>query len=282
MQKVLFPTDFSPAAEHAFIYALHLTDKIGGSITTLHAYEPPDIRGVAMPNLIGEIYESVKTEEFEDYQKSVGQLRKIAETNHFESLPMDHMMKNGSGTRVILNTAKKENFELIVMGTKGASGLREVFLGSIAGEIMEKANCLVLAVPDEAEFDHNIDRIAIATEFTDEDEKALNEVLKFAELFNAQVSCLHVCLENQDECLKKINVLRTKYADHENLNFKIIRDHSIHNALNRYVEEEKIDIMAMITHRRNFFQELFNYSLAKKTIYHSRVPILAIPADVLG
>ncbi|MBK8502596.1 MAG: universal stress protein [Saprospiraceae bacterium] len=240
MQKVLFPTDFSPAAEHAFVYALHLTQKIGGAITTLHAYEPPDIRGVAMPNLLDEIYESVKTEEFEDYQKSVEQLRKIAEAHHLEALPMDHVMQKGPSIRVILNTAKKEKSGLIVMGTKGASGLKEVFLGSIAGEIMEKANCPVLAIPEEAVFDHNIDRIAMATEFKPEDEKALQEVLKFANLFNAQVTCLHVCIENLDECNKKIAVWREMFADHPNLHFKLIRDHTVTKALNKYIEEEKL------------------------------------------
>lgn len=282
MQKILFPTDFSSAAEHAFIYALHLTDKIGGSITTLHAYQPPDIRGVAMPNLLNELYESVKTEEFEDYQKSVGQLRKIAEAHHLSELPMDHMMLKGTAIPVILNTAKKENSELIIMGTKGASGLREVFLGSITGEIMEKANCPVLAIPDEAVFDHNIDRIAISTEFSEEDEKALEEVLKFASPFGAQVNCLHVCTENLDECVKKIDVLRKKYSTNSNLHFKLIPDHSVTKALNKYIEDEKIDVMAMLTHRRNFLQELFNYSRAKKTIYHGKVPILAIPAHVLN
>lgn len=282
MQKVLFPTDFSPAAEHAFIYALHFTEKVGGSITTLHAYQPPDIRGVAMPNLLHELYESVKTEEFEDYQKSVLQLRKIAEAHQFGELPMDHMMEKGTSIRVILNTAKKENAELIIMGTKGATGLKEVFLGSITGEVMEKASCPVLAIPDEAVFDHNIDRIGISTEFTNEDEKALEEVLKFASPFGAQVFCLHVCTENLDECIKKLDALRLKYADHSNLHFKLVSDHTVTKALNKYLEDEKIDVMAMLTHRRNFLQELFNYSRAKKTIYHSKVPILAIPAHLLN
>ena len=173
MRKILFPTDFSPAANHAFIYALHLADVLSAEINTLHAYPLPEIHGVVMPNLVGEIEQSIRMEEFDEYRNSVDQLRVIAEAHSLGHVRVNHTLKTGSTIKAILASAESEGSDVIIMGTKGATGLREVFVGSVTGEIMEKANCPVLAIPDEASFDHNIDRLVVTTDFTDEDEKAL-------------------------------------------------------------------------------------------------------------
>lgn len=282
MQKILFPTDFSPAANHAFVYALHLANKLKGEITTLHAYPVPEIHGVVMPNLIGEIEQSIQMEEFDDYKKSVDHLRKIADDQKMAHLPVDHTMHTGSTIRTILVNARSKAYDLIVMGTKGATGLREVFVGSIAGEVMEKAPCPVLVIPDEAVFDNNIDRIVITTDLTDEDEKAMLEVLKFAALFDrCQVICVHVCKEGQEQKESEFNALKWKYRGNTNLHFEMLVSRDILEALNEFLELNQVDVVAMLTHKRSFFKELFNYSRAKRLIYHSRIPLLSIPAEIL-
>lgn len=282
MKKILFPTDFSPAANHAFIYALHLADVLSAEITTLHAYPLPEIHGVVMPNLVGEIEQSIRMEEFDEYRNSVDQLRVIAEANNLGHVRVNHTLKTGAVIQSILASSESEGSDLIIMGTKGATGMREVFVGSVTGEIMEKANCPVLAIPDEASFDHNIDRLVVTTDFTDEDEKALIEVLKFASLFDkTQVVCLHICQELDEE--KKIGFenLKFKFKDCYNLHFEMLTNSDIFKTLNEYLENERIDIVTMLTHKRNFFKEMFNYSRAKRMIYHSKVPVLAIPVHLL-
>ncbi|MCB0669291.1 MAG: universal stress protein [Saprospiraceae bacterium] len=282
MKKILFPTDFSPAANHAFIYALHLADVLSAEITTLHAYPLPEIHGVVMPNLVGEIEQSIRMEEFDEYRNSVDQLRVIAEANSLGHVRVNHTLKTGSTIKAILASAESEGSDVIIMGTKGATGLREVFVGSVTGEIMEKANCPVLAIPDEASFDHNIDRLVVTTDFTDEDEKALIEVLKFASLFDkTQVVCLHVSPEVDEEKKMRFENMKVKFRDHHNLHFEILSHSEIFRTLGEYLEKERIDIVTMLTHKRNFFKELFKYSRAKRMIYHSKIPVLAIPAHLL-
>jgi hypothetical protein len=65
-----------------------------------------------------------------------------------------------------------------------------------------------------------------------------------------------------------------KYTGDPQLHFRLIQDHSVAKALNKFIETESIDVMAMLTHRRNFFHELFNYSLAKKRFIIVKYPSL--------
>ena len=91
MKNILFPTDFSEAANNAFVYALKLAEQFDAKITTLHVYELPKVRGTAMPNTIQEIYESINIEEFDNYRDSIPVLREIAEANNLDQV-QNHLL----------------------------------------------------------------------------------------------------------------------------------------------------------------------------------------------
>lgn len=173
MKKILFPTDFSATAANAFIYALHFADKLGAEITTIHAYQSPNLGRAHLPNTLLDVYESIQLETFEDYKDSIPVLRNIAEENNLSHISLYHVMREGDILPVVLNFAKANQFDMIIMGTEGTSGVAEIFVGSVAGEVMENANCPVLVVPEQAKFKGKLERIAVTTEFA-EDEKKVN------------------------------------------------------------------------------------------------------------
>ena len=76
--KILFPTDFSKAADHAFIYALKVADKIGGEITTVHVYDVPHVRAAHLRHTMSKVYDSIALEQFENYKDHIPHLREIA------------------------------------------------------------------------------------------------------------------------------------------------------------------------------------------------------------
>lgn len=279
MKNILFPTDFSAAAANAFIYALQMADKLGATITTIHAYQRPNLGKANIPHTLTQIYESIQIEEFEDYKDSIPALREIAEANNLSHVPLEHVMKEGETIPCVLYYSKANEVDLIVMGTEGASGLVEIFKGSVAGEILEHANCPVLVVPEKAKFDGQLDRIGFTTEFTEEEKKALSIVQDMAKAFDAKVLCVNADIGHIEPYAHRMEKLQEELSGtYDNMEYKVMEAIDVESAIKAFVEENEIDILAMLTHKRNFLQELFNYSMTKKMAYHLDTPILAIQA----
>lgn len=283
MKKILFPTDLSEAANKAFIYALHIADKLGASIITLHAYQKPELRAGGLPHTLKEFYENYDLEEFENYKDAIPTLREVQANHNFSHIKVDHVLKGGSKTvPIILAEAQKENVDLIVMGTTGARGLKEIFLGSVAGEVLENANCPVLAVPESAEFDGRIDSIAMTTNYMEEEKQAIEKLIALFSPFKPQVKCVNVDLAHTAQYTHRMEDFATAFADNQNLSFEIINGNDFQTALTSFLEQNPVDLLAMVTHKRNFLEELFSYSRTKKMVYHASTPILSIPAHTLS
>jgi nucleotide-binding universal stress UspA family protein len=282
MKNILFPTDFSEAANRAFIYALHMARKFEAQLITLHVYQKPDLSpGVHLPITLAKFYETIDLHEFESYKDSIPALRTIAEQNGFADVPVDHVLEEGETVDTILEVARRDNINMIVMGTTGARGLKEILLGSIAGEILENANCPVLAIPAQSTFDGIIDRIAFTTSFKEEEQAALHKVLQLATIFEAQVSCINVDLAHTHDLTQRMETFKKAFEGTENLTFQVLDGTDIRKVIMDFVDQENIDVVAMVTHKRNFLEELFHYSRAKQMSYHADTPVLSIQAHTL-
>jgi nucleotide-binding universal stress UspA family protein len=284
MKKILFPTDFSESANNAFVYALQLADKLNASITTIHIFNHPEIyieRGGIHAEALEHIYESIDMEEFENYKDSIPALRAIAEKENLSHIELYHVMEDGAVIPKITRLAKEGSFDMIVMGTKGAGWVKEIFLGTIAGEIMEHADCPVLAVPEKANFDGKINKIAVATEFKAEEKFLLQKVLDLAAAFDAHVYCLNVDLAGIQFYTEQKEEFIKSFIDSPRLHFKTIEGLEIMTALNDYLEKHRMDLICMVIHKRNFIQEFFKYSIPKTMSYHAKIPILSFPKNVL-
>jgi nucleotide-binding universal stress UspA family protein len=283
MKNIFFPTDFSEAANRAFVYALHIADKWNATITTYHVFKgiDPEV-ATHMPVTMHRIYEMIESDEFENYRDAVPPLREMAEAQGLEHVKVQHVMeKSGKVIPAILERAKIENADFIVMGTTGARGLKEIFLGSVAGEILENAHCPALAVPERADFDGRINHIAFTTTYEEEEKAALEQVRAFAAPFGARVHVINVDTGHTHFYHHRMDKLMEEYKGQPSLSFQVLDGVDIFEEITDFLEEYRIDILAMVTHKRNFVEELFHYSKAKKLSYHADTPILSYPADTL-
>lgn len=278
MNTILFPTDFSKAANKAFIYALALADATGARVVTMHSYELPNLRRSNLQHTMAEVYESINLETFQNYRDSVPALRTIAEENGFSAVSVQHVLVEGRTTHSIIRQAKKDKADLIVMGTTGASGLKEVFLGSVAGEIMEDAPCPVLGVPIAAVFDAGLKKIAFGTNFQKEEIAAINWLASWAKVINAQLEVVHIDLAHTEELSPRMPDWSAKFSNHHHLAFHVEDAMDFELGITNFMEKTKADILATVIHKRNFIQEFFNFSKTKTLAYHLENPILAIPA----
>ncbi len=276
--RILFPTDFSDAADHAFVYALQLAKATGASILTFHAYQLPDIRGVRLPNTLRNVYESISLEEFENYKDSIPVLRAIAAKEGAMNVDLSHVLQQGEPIASILNAIPANNIDMVILGTTGAGRIKELFMGSVAAEVMENARVPVLAIPYGAKFDGHIDKIAVATELLEEDERVLPKVLEFARLFGAEVMCVNADVAHTTRSSQRLEDFRKKFPG---VDVQILDSLDVENSVSAFVKNQHIDILAMLIHKRSRLNEMFNYSLTKRFAHHLKIPIWTIQAHSL-
>jgi nucleotide-binding universal stress UspA family protein len=231
MIKILFPTDFSNAAENAFFYALQLTRKLNAELVLAHVYELPDL-GRALHNTSKEVFEIMEMETLENFKKSVETLRKRAESNGYGDIDFKHLMAEGQIVPRIIDLAKKEKADYIVMGTTGATGLKEVFLGSVASGVIDNSPCNVLSIPDEVSATNTINKIAYLTNYKDEEVVSFNEVNRFATYFDASLCSIHFEKEVSNISEKDMEIWKSKLGiKNEELSSYVVTGNNLEEAI---------------------------------------------------
>jgi nucleotide-binding universal stress UspA family protein len=282
MKKILYPTDFSDTAENAFIFALQIADHLGASIITLHAFDRPDISDFNLPGVLREVYDSIDLDEFENYEDEVPILRDIATDNGYYHVPMVHVLEEGAPVSAILRTANKNKADLIVMGATGAGKMEAFFFGTISGKVMEEAHCPVIVVPDEAEFDGIIDHIGVATNFTKDDALFIEALRKFRDSMRSHLHVIHIDTTSSGDGKEKMKTFYEPWLSDKKMTAHCVSSKDINEGLENFVQEKQIDILAILSHRRTWFDELFQQNRAKTLSYQQTIPLMVYQLENLN
>jgi nucleotide-binding universal stress UspA family protein len=175
---------------------------------------------------------------------------------------------------------EESNIDLVVMGTKGASGLDKILFGSNTTRVIEKANCPVLAVPRDMPFKIP-KRIVYATDFDDSELSHIQELATIANAFKAEIIMTHITTDEEallsEEMLKRNFAERVKaITDYTPITYFVKYEEDITRALESFTIQVNADWIAMFTHKRSLFEKLYKPSLTKAMAYHSQIPLLAI------
>jgi nucleotide-binding universal stress UspA family protein len=274
MKKILFPTDFSEAATNAFVHALEFAKIVNGELILLHTFELPVYDSQFVPDNYNLIFDSVQLSQFDMFKDEIPKLHAIAAERNLDQIKMSHRLMDGSLLYNIKKAIKEEKIDFIVMGTTGATGWEAFFLGTNTGNVLTAVDVPVLSVPLEAEF-KKIETIGFTTRYRAKDKKALKDVLKIAKKTNAKVRCLYVKTKNSDVLHVTIKQWEDEFAG-EPIRFSIIESDDVQDTILDFILFKEIDILAMLTYKRNFFVELFKPSLTQKFSNRLDIPILAM------
>ncbi len=274
MTKILFPTDFSNVANNAFVHALGLAKLVHGELILLHTYELPIIDSQFGLQNYKEIYDTIELSNLDRFKDELPKLRKIAEENGFESIKMSHILADGDLLHNIKEAVKKENIDYVVMGTSGASGWIEKLFGTNTGEAITSLKVPVFSIPIEAKFT-KINTIGFTTRFREKDKVALQNVIKIAKATKAAVKCLYVETKESDNSKAVYQEWETLFKD-EPIQFFIIPSEYAKETIEDFIISQEIDVLTMISYKRNFFQWLFTTSFTEEMAAASTIPILAL------
>lgn len=274
MKKILFPTDFSDVSKNAFIYALKLADSTKAEIITLHVYQLPQPNLIDVSARLRKIYEVTELSNFENYKDQIPVLSTIAEQNNLEHIKISHVLVKGNLIQEILKITTKEAIDYIVMGTKGATGLKETFLGTVAIKVMNDIKAIILAIPEHCEY-QPIKNILFLTQYKPEDLESLKKVKVLAKVLQAHVDCLRVKKPHREEINDDMEHWE-KIVKNDDIQLHSITSDDVEGSVLNFIESHKINVITMHVYHKSFFEKLFQISLSKKLAFHVNVPILAI------
>ena len=137
-KKILVPTDGSEFAKKAQQHALFLAKVSGAEIIAVSVTENNFVNGLPLDDEIHQLNQILN-------ERSEENLREFDKLNE-DDLKITHVIREGAPAKVILEVAKEENVDLIVMGSSGKSGFDRFIMGSVADKVVNSAKCAVLVV----------------------------------------------------------------------------------------------------------------------------------------
>lgn len=271
MKTILVPTDFSSTAKQGIDYALLLGRQFGAHIILLNVWSLPQTHS----SMIISINDIIK----ENSEKAMKTLKnQLLQDPQNINIEFETIVKMGDIVPLTKHLAKKNKADVIIMATEGARGLKEVFIGSNAGGVIEEAPCPVIVIPFNASL-KKPKKIAIATNFEDYDIKILESIQDWFSDFKPAYYLFHVgdpeykdLNQYEDfilEVNKKLPDITTNYLSEENTV----------EGIEKYVSTNKIDLIVLSARKHSVLQLLLNRSISKRLAYHSNVPLLVFQIE---
>ena len=281
MKKILLPTDFSDNAWNAIFTAVKLYANIPCYFYILHAYEPNSLNllDAKSQQRLGVIYDSLK-------QYSEQQLAKVLDYMNQNHKNPNHSFETISRSDTLEGSVKDlvlvKDIDLVVMGTQGATGAKEVFMGSNTVKILKQLkNISILVVPKDFNF-QKLKTLVFPTDYTRKYEKfELLSMIELIKLWNTAIQVIHVAVEFILTDVQKANLkiledrlAGYKYSFHE-LNF----EGNIAESVEQYVNETRADLLTMVRYRHSIWERIIDEPVIKKIAFHSMVPVLFLPGQ---
>ncbi len=273
MKTILIPSDFSKEANFALDFGIQLAEKNQAKLVLLHVVEYPigatiDPIGVSLPQpgdaqFIETLMKNGK-EKMEELQAKVN-----------DPIPVETIVEMGNPYLNIASVIEDQDVDLVVMGTKGATGLKEVFIGSNAEKVVRNVHCPVIAIKHPRKVSE-IKEIAFGSNFMEMDDVLMNHVKQLQDFFDAKLHLVRVNTPNNFEkdrnVLKLMEQTATRYML-KNYTVNIYNDIYEEEGIMHFAEDIEANLIALSTHGRKGLSHLLNGSIAEDVVNHSNIPI---------
>lgn len=266
MKKILVPCDFSKPAINAFRVALELAARAKGSIMLLHVIEMPILNdSVLMPVLSfeKELFKELRQKTNEKFDRLLGKFKKTGVTVTTD-------VQFGTPPMVIPRVTKKNKIDLIIMGTHGSSGAREIFIGSNAEKIVRESLAPVLVVKN---YEHVKikDIVFPVTRDTITQTSLVERIKELQKFFKATIHVLRVntptTFATDTATRSELNNLVKKHRL-KNYTINIFNELNPEDGILQFTKHVKGDLIAMGTQGRKGLAYFFNGSNTEDVVNH--------------
>jgi nucleotide-binding universal stress UspA family protein len=270
MNKILVPTDFSEQAENALKVAAMMAKKHDAEIYLLHMIEIPmqQIDPISAHSDVPEalFFMKLAHKKFQD----------LLASDYLEGLTVYETVKADITFNEIKDACKEYEVDFIVMGSHGASGLKEMFVGSNAEKVVRTSDVPVLVIKNEhTTFD--VSDFVFASDFKNDNKETYKQAVKFATAVNAKIHLLMVNTANNFMTTSDANARINDFISGQtfkNYTVTIHNDTSIEQGVLNFSRDIDADLIGISTHGRQGIAHFFNGSISEDLVNHASRPVI--------
>ena len=283
---ILIPIDFSEYSLKAALTAFDIAEKIGSKMVLYHSSPRPEFLTIPYSDVIVydsalfvnyEMTEKITNQKFEDF---LNKLTSAIDPVRWKKAHPEYIVKIGEADDDILSYIQVHPPKMVVMGIRGEDAKSGDLIGTTTAAVIFNSKVPVLAIPEGTPDNwlKNFKTIVYATNFEAHDFIAMDKLLKLMNPFECKVICLHINQGNSNELDEAMlegmrEALCEKYP-YAAFDCRLVHSNNLTEAIDQFIQENKIDVLALTTHRRNLLTRFFNPSIARKLVLHTHTPIL--------
>ena len=270
MKKILVPTDFSKEAENALKVAAQLAKKHGSEIFLLHMLELPlqEMDALSSHSALPEamFFMKLAHQKFED----------MLAKDYLKDIDVTEIVKNHQAFNGVIDSCHEHGVDMIVMGSHGASGFKEMFIGSNAEKVVRTSDIPVLVIKNEHK-NFQVNDFVFASDFKKDNKETYRQATDFAKAFGAKIHLLMVNTANNFTTTAKSKKRITEFIkdyDFQDYTMNIYNDESVEQGILNFSREINADLIGISTHGRQGIAHFFNGSISEDIVNHAKRPVI--------
>lgn len=272
MKRILVPTDFSEQAENALKLAAQLARKHDSEIYLLHMLELPlDLVDPVMGSRSNDLPEAL-------FFMKLARKRfdEIMSQPYLQGIDVQEKVHFHAAFEGIMETSKECDCDLIVMGSKGANGFKEMFVGSNTEKVVRTSDIPVLVIKNDHP-NYRVKNFVFATDFDSEAKKILPQVTRFANFFEAKLHLVYIntasnFLSSDEAELQMEDFMRDCGFDNYTLN--VFNDRTVESGILNFAKKLDSNLVGIGTHGRSGIAHFFNGSISEDLVNHANRPVI--------
>ena len=287
---VLVPIDFSSYSFKAAMVGFDIAEKLGSKMVLYHSNPQPEFLTIPYSDVI--VYDAALFLNYEMNEKEtamkfenfLNQMISLIDPVRWKKAKPEYIVKVGEAEDDILAYTNIHPPKLVVMGIRGGDAESDDLIGSTTAGVIFNAKVPVLAIPEMTSENwlHSFRTVAYATNFESNDFIAIDRLIKLVAPFQTKVICLHVDMGQNahlDQAMLEgmKEALCEKYPKAQ-FECHLVRHKKFPEAVDQFITEHQIDVLALTTHKRNLLTRLFNPGIARKMVLHTHTPLLIFHA----
>ena len=274
MKKILVPTDFSSDADNALDFAIKFNEKYNAEIVLMHVLELPAASvnyGADMTSATAEVI--YRRELIDGISKN---LHKRADKVRASGQEAAIRIEYGSPYKSIGEEVKEERADWVILGSRGASGLKEVFVGSNAEKVIRHSKCPVITIQEPADLEA-MTNLVYASDMRPEGDSVAQQVKEFQKMFDLKVHLVKVKTPYNfisDEVARKEMAEFVKRNDMADFTTNVVEAEFADQGVVEFAEGIHAGMIAMGTHGRTGIAHFLGGSQAEDVANHAAIPVL--------
>ena len=275
MKKIIVPVDFSEHSEYALKTAAKLAKKHDAEVLALHMLEMSTEALSVSDELLGQkavFFMKLAEKKFNDF----------LDKDYLEGVKITPIIKHLKVFSEVNDVAKQHDADIIIMGSHGANGFEEMFIGSNTERVVRSSEIPVLVVKSNVA-NINFDVVAVACDFSEESRESYHHTREMFQDIASKIYLVHVNLPNEKFSstaqLEKMAVnFFTKADKHLRSleNVRYVSDYTVDDGIVNFSNKHNVDLIVMPTHGRKGLARFFKGSVGEEVVNHSPIPVLTL------